>query len=109
MKSILDKKYVILAESTRFEGQKVALVDRSIHKNQWWTEDINKSLTFSDMESAQKVLSKLRFNNPCIYKYENAKERLSKAIVKQTYLQHALDMKVTEWHDDDWDEGGKLE
>lgn len=98
--------YIILSDSRKFEGQKVALVDRGRFKKQWWTEHINKAMIFVKLTAAEIQVKKLGFNNPKVYTLENGKRRLNKAIIRQSGLERALDRKVNEeWHDDDWDEG----
>lgn len=99
--------YVILTDSRKKQGEKVALVDRAKHKDIWWTEFIEKAMVFETKSAADIQCSKIKFNNPQVYTYDNAKIRLGQVLVKsnQSWLSRALDRKMQEWHDDDWYEG----
>lgn len=86
-------KYVILADSQKFRGQKVALADRSRYRSQWWTEHIGRAKTFDTLQSAESVCVKLKFNNPTVCRLDTASARIKKAIIRDTALGHLLDEK----------------
>jgi len=97
--------YVILADSRQKTGEKVALVDRSRFRDQWWTENISKAITFTSMDAAKRQLATLKFNNPQIWTVEKAAVRLRQVAVVVSGFEKALARKQKEWHDDDWHEG----
>ena len=99
-------KYIILANSQIKKGEKVALVDRELHKDIWWTELIEKAKVFDTFEEAQKRLKPLKFNSPKIYPLEKGKTRLGQVITfhQVSSLSRLFDEKQCEWHDDDWHE-----
>ena len=98
--------YIILADSRRNKGEKVALVDRSRFKDQWWTERIEKAMIFKKKSAAEIQRSKLRYNNPKVFPLREGKIRLNQVEVDTTnrssILLGALNRKLSQWHDDDW-------
>lgn len=98
--------YIILTDSQKNPGEKVALVDRTKYPNQWWTELIDRAVVFTKKETADIQCSKLKFNNPKVYNFEKGKKRLGQVevIKNSNWLSRALDRKMSEWHDDDWEE-----
>lgn len=99
--------YIILADSQKKKGEKVALADRTKCKDIWWTEMIEKVIVFTNKTAADTQCSKIKYNNPKVYTYENGKKRLGQVMVStgQSWFSRALDRKMQEWHDDDWYEG----
>lgn len=98
--------YIILVNSRKKAGEKIALVDRSRFREQWWTENVCKAKVFESKEEADSQCKKIKFNNPTVYTYEKGKVRLGQVEVrKKGWLEKALDRKMQEWHDDDWYEG----
>lgn len=97
--------YVILSDSRIKAGEKIALVDRTKHKDQWWTENIEKAIVFRSLDAARIQLSKLKYNNPQIWTEEKAAIRLKQVAVAVSGFEKALARKQQEWHDDDWHEG----
>jgi hypothetical protein len=71
MKNKTKIKYVILANSTVNKGEKVALVDRTICKTQWWTNDLDKIMIFDTKELADKTIKSLKFASPFTSKVYN--------------------------------------
>jgi hypothetical protein len=100
--------YVILCNSQKKPGEKVALVDRNKCKAHWWTERIEIAMVFEKLSAAEFQLKKIRFNKPQIWTKEKAEVRLRQVRLQKensNALTRALNRKVAEWHDDDWHEG----
>ena len=99
--------YIILADSQKKPGEKVALVDRTKCKEHWWTENVSKAIVFTSKEAASNQCGKMKYNNPKVWEFEAGRIRLGQVAVTRhrSWLSDALDRKMTEWHDDDWYEG----
>jgi len=107
-----NQKYIILADSQKKAGEKIALVDRLKYKTQWWTESKKKAMVFTTLEQAKIQLGKLKFNNPKIYTEEKGMTFLKEDIIVTMFVEYSestmgrmLREKEMQWHDDDWYEG----
>lgn len=101
-------KYIILANSKKKQGEKIALVDRSKCKEHFWTEKIELAMVFDSKEAAEIQCKKLNYNNPKVYEFELGKIRLGQVEIykeRKSLIGKMLDQHMQLWHDDDWYEG----
>ena len=64
--------YLITREGRN--GEVLFLVDRSLTKTQWWTENIDFAIVFRKYSAAKIQLKKLIYGNPDIIDLESAEK-----------------------------------
>lgn len=96
--------YIILTDSQKRKGEKLALADRSKIKTQWWTQRSELAMVFRTVAAAEAKRRKINFNNPQIWTFEKGSIRLGQVerTVRVSAVELALARKDQEWHDDDW-------
>ena len=69
-------KYLIIQNSIKTSGKFVALIDRSVHRDKFWTTTISKAKIFHEKENAILMCNKLSYNSPRVVTFIEARELL---------------------------------
>ena len=85
----------------------MALIDRRISSNGWWTCKPTEMMIYNNKKAADDKCNSMKYGKPIVVSKEDAVKKITNWHTpnsSKNWLQRALESKLQEWHDDDWEE-----